>query len=175
MTNQYPMLPRLIVVAALLALIGCGDRKAATQDGQPATSHPEPAASTASSPAQVIIRYYEAINARDYDSAYALWGQSGKASGQSRSEFAAGFGQTANVSVTVGDSVRIEGAAGSQYATVPVVVDAVLRDGAKQHFEGNYIVRRSMVDGATAEQRRWRIYSASLSDRPSRTLPPSVN
>ena len=59
----------------------------------------------------------------------------------------------------------MEGAAGSQYATVPVVVDATLRNGTRQHFEGNYTLRRTMVDGATPEQRRWHIYSGDLKPR----------
>jgi hypothetical protein len=117
---------------------------------------------TSTTPARVVRNYYEAIQARDYDAAYSLWGQSGQASGKTRTAFAAGFAQTAEVHATVSDSVQMEGAAGSQYATVPVVVDGVLRSGAKQHFEGTYTLRRTMVDGATPEQRRWHIYSADL-------------
>jgi hypothetical protein len=115
--------------------------------------------------ADVIRRYYAAIANGDFDAAYSLWGDDGRASGQSRSEFAAGFAQTERVRVTVGDDIALEGAAGSQYATVPVTVDAVLRDGRRQHFEGTYTLRRSMVDGARAEQRRWRIYEADLRER----------
>ena len=115
-----------------------------------------------STPAGVVRRYYAALQSHDYDAAYAFWRDGGKASGQSRAEFAKGFAQTASVRVSVGDDVRVEGAAGSQYATVPVTVDAVLRDGRRQHFEGTYTLRRAMVDGATAEQRRWGIYRAEL-------------
>lgn len=114
------------------------------------------------SPADVVRRYYQAIAAKNYDDAYALWSNRGKASGQSAREFARGFAQTARVHVTVTDSVRLEGAAGSQYATVPVFVDAVQNDDRTQHFSGTYTLRRSMVDGATAEQRQWRIESADL-------------
>jgi hypothetical protein len=31
-----------------------------------------------------------------------------------------------------------------------------------QHFTGRYTLRRVVVDGATAEQRRWHFYSAEL-------------
>jgi hypothetical protein len=117
---------------------------------------------TAARPADLVRRYYDQIERGRYDAAYALWEDFGKASHQTRAGFAAGFAQTAKVSVTIGDSVRIEAAAGSQYATVPVIVDAVLRDGARQHFEGSYTLRRAMVVGATLEQRRWHIYSAAL-------------
>ncbi len=113
-------------------------------------------------PADVVRRYYQAIAAKNYDDAYVLWSNRGRASGQSSRQFARGFAQTARVHVTVTDSVRLEGAAGSQYATVPVVVDAVQNDDRTQHFSGTYTLRRSMVDGATAEQRQWRIESADL-------------
>jgi hypothetical protein len=42
------------------------------------------------------------------------------------------------------------------------VVEAITTTGAKQRFEGSYTLRRSVVDGATPEQRAWRIYRASL-------------
>jgi hypothetical protein len=118
-----------------------------------------------SQPADVVRRYYAAIDARDFAAAYALWEQDGRASGQSFQEFAGGFDKTAHVHATIGDSVAVEGAAGSQYATVPVTVDATLRQGGEQHFTGTYTVRRAMVDGATPEQRRWHIYSAALRER----------
>lgn len=110
----------------------------------------------------MVRRYYDEIEKRHYDDAYALWELSGKASRQTRAEFAAGFSQTAHVTAAVGDNTRMEGAAGSQYATVPVVVDAVLGNGTRQHFEGSYTLRRAIADGATPEQRRWHIYSANL-------------
>ena len=113
-------------------------------------------------PAAIIRHYYSAIQARKYAEAYALWSNFGRASGKTAAQFAAGFGSTTDVHVTVDDSVQIEGAAGSQYATVPVVVDATLRSGQRQHFVGDYVLRRAMVDGATAEQRKWRIETAHL-------------
>jgi hypothetical protein len=122
-------------------------------------------ADAAARPADVVRRYYDAIRRHQYDSAYALWGQSGKASGRSAAQFANGFAETTQTNATIGDSVRVEGAAGSQYATVPVTVDAVLRNGTRQHFVGTYTVRRAMADGATPEQRRWHIYSAHLEQR----------
>ena len=127
------------------------------------SAHAAPASALA--PADVVRDYYAAIRAGHYDSAYVLWEGKGKASGQTRAEFASGFARTTEVRASIGDSIHIEGAAGSQYATVPVVVDAVLRGGQRQHFEGSYTLRRTLVDGASAEQRRWHIYSAQLRAR----------
>jgi len=123
------------------------------------------AAPVDSTPVAVVRSYYAAINSRHYDVAYSLWGQGGRASRQSRAQFAAGFANTAGVRVTCSDSVAIEGAAGSQYATIPVTVEATLRDGGRQHFVGTYVLRRAMVTGADEADRRWHIYSAHLTAR----------
>lgn len=113
--------------------------------------------------ADVIRRYYAAIGAKDYRRAYELWSDGGAASGQSLEEFAAGFARTARTEATVGEPGRIEGAAGSRYIEVPVIIRAETDAGAEQRFEGTYVLRRSVVDGATAEQRSWRIHSADIS------------
>jgi hypothetical protein len=163
-----------LLVCGLLAIAGCADRTARNAESGDstagvATSAPDVkdkiASDTSLTPAQLIRRYYAAIQSGKYDSAYSLWGASGQASGHTRDSFAAGFAKTRDVRAVVSDSVPLEGAAGSQYATVPVVVDATLRDGTRQHFEGSYTLRRTMVDGATPEQRRWHIYSADLKAR----------
>jgi len=45
---------------------------------------------------------------------------------------------------------------------VPVTLDATQRDGSTHHYAGSFTLRRAVVDGATDEQRAWRIASASL-------------
>lgn len=110
----------------------------------------------------VIRRYYAAIDAGDYRRAYALWSGAGAASGQTFEEFAAGFAGTARSEAAIGTPGRIEGAAGSRFIEVPVTIRAVTDAGAVQRFEGRYVLRRSVVDGASAEQRHWRIHSADI-------------
>jgi hypothetical protein len=56
----------------------------------------------------------------------------------------------------------MEAAAGSRFIQVPVTIEATTRDGGTQRYSGTYTLRRAMVDGATPEQRAWRIASASL-------------
>jgi hypothetical protein len=58
--------------------------------------------------------------------------------------------------------VRVEGAAGSRFVEVPVGVEATTRDGKVRRYVGAYTMQRSVVDGATPEQRAWRIASADL-------------
>jgi hypothetical protein len=164
------MKPITAALAIILVQLGC--RSNEPKAAEPAThetvdapiiSPSEPESS--SGPASVIRRYYGLIDSGDLRSAYALWARGGEASGKSFDDFAAGFAETSEARVTVGDSIRIEGAAGSQYATIPVSVDATLKSGEPQHFEGTYTLRRSMVDGATPEQRTWHIESAELRKR----------
>ncbi|WP_230483932.1 hypothetical protein [Sphingomonas sp. Leaf21] len=112
--------------------------------------------------AAVVRRYYSAINAHDYSTAWTQWGPDGRP-GQRYANFQKGFADTRATSVTIGPMAPSEGAAGSIYATVPVTVDAQLDDGRRQRFVGQYVVRRvNDVPGASAEQLRWHIDSATL-------------
>lgn len=113
----------------------------------------------------VIHEYYNAINARDYKKAYELWSGNGEASKQTFEQFRDGFANTASVEIdTSGEPGDLEGAAGSQYVTIPLLIKAKTKDGKDQKFWGQYVLRRSMVDGATPEQRMWRIYSAEFKE-----------
>lgn len=110
----------------------------------------------------VVRAYYDAINGGSYGRAYALWSDGGKASGQSPQQFADGFDDTAEVSVEVMSPGRIEPAAGSRYIEVPVALAATRDDGSIHRYVGAYTLRRAVVDGASAEQRAWRIASADI-------------
>ena len=110
----------------------------------------------------VVRAYYDAINGGSFGRAYALWSDGGKASGQSPQQFADGFDDTAEVSVEVMTPGRIDPAAGSRYIEVPVALAATRDDGSIHRYVGAYTLRRAVVDGATAEQRAWRIASADI-------------
>jgi hypothetical protein len=117
---------------------------------------------TSADAVSVVRDYYTAINARDYGRAHALWSGNGSASGQSPQQFAAGFAQTQSVSVEVGAPGREDAGAGQRYLEVPVSVRATQADGSVRRYAGSYVLQRTVVDGATAEQRSWRIRSADL-------------
>jgi hypothetical protein len=113
--------------------------------------------------AVAIVRdYYAAIAAGDFARAYGLWSDGGRSSGQTPEQFAAGFADTASVEVQPGEPGDIEAAAGSRYVEIPVSVSATQRDGGVRKYIGSYVLRRAVVDGASAEQRAWRIGSAEL-------------
>lgn len=148
-----------------------GERTAAGRDtGSEASDTPGgvTAPLTPADPAQgaaaadVVRAYYAAIDARDFVRAHALWEGNGAASGQTLAAFRAGFAETADVRAEVGVPGGVEAAAGSRYVVVPVTIHATTTEGTTQRFEGTYTLRRSVVDGASASQRRWRIYTADL-------------
>jgi hypothetical protein len=117
---------------------------------------------TAEDAVAVVRDYYGAINSGDFGRAYALWSDGGNASGQSPQQFAAGFADTTGISVEMQPPGNVRAAAGSRYVEVPVAVVATQRDGSQRRFVGAYTLRRSVADGATPEQRAWRIGSADI-------------
>ena len=134
--------------------------------GEPNPSAPSPAGS-AIEPApgdevKLVRDYYAAINARDYASAYRLWSENGAASHQTAQQFANGFADTTQVRVQVGDPGDEDAGAGQRYIEIPVTVTATHADGSQHRYIGSYVLHRTVVDGASAEQRAWRINSAKL-------------
>lgn len=117
---------------------------------------------TAEDAVAVIRNYYDAINGGDFDRAYVLWSDSGRASGKTPQQFAAGFVDTTGVAVEMQAPGNIDAAAGSRYVEVPVTITSTHRDGSQHRFAGKYVLRRAVVDGATPEQQQWRIASADL-------------
>jgi hypothetical protein len=163
------MTMRVTVSALLLAgaVLACSPRteRAAPSDSAsvaPADTVRRPVAPDSTDPVRVLSRYYEAINRREYRSAYLLWGDSGRASGKSFEAFQAGYSDTDSVGVVIGEPGRVEGAAGSRFVEVPVTIRAWTGSGTEQHFAGSYVLRRTVVDGATDAQRQWHIYSAEI-------------
>ena len=111
-------------------------------------------------PLATLASYYEAINARDYRSAYGFW----DSPSQSFEQFTRGFADTNRVRLLVDPSTRVEGAAGSVYADVRAIVIATMRNGNERVFAGCYVIRRSNV-----EDRGWKIYRGDLYPVPSNT------
>lgn len=128
-----------------------------------ALAAPTPAGEPSPEDAVAVVRdYYAAINAHRYERAYALWSDGGRASGQDAQQFANGFAQTAGVSVELAPPGRVDAGAGQRHIEVPVSITATQRDGSQRRFVGAYTLRRAVVDGASAEQRAWRIASADI-------------
>lgn len=130
--------------------------EAAPPDGSmPAEPNPQDAVA-------VVRDYYAAINRRDFARAHALWGDGGRASGQTLQQFADGFADTTGVSVEILAPGEVDAGAGQRHIEVPVALTATHADGRQQRFVGAYTLSRTVVDGATTEQRAWHIASADL-------------
>lgn len=110
----------------------------------------------------VVLAYYAAINAHDYQRAYAAWGSDGPPGRPTVRTFASGFAHTDSVHVVLGTPGRIEGAAGSRYVTIPIRMRAFEHGTGPREYAGSYTVRRSVVPGIDEADRRWHLYSASL-------------
>lgn len=119
-----------------------------------------PPADGADAAASVLRDYFELVAAGRHADARALWAPG--TTGETLEPLVEGDTGAGSISATVGTPGRIEGAAGSRYVSIPVSLEVVGHDGSVQHAEGSYVLRRSVVDGATPEQRRWRIHSADL-------------
>lgn len=176
--------PVAAVVLGLL-LAGCGgdnraepERNAAEAAAVPAppTAAPAPAATdtpavaevpehgTAAAARALVQRYYARIASGDYATARGLWRQNGEGSGMDPQAFARSFAHYARYRATVGEPGRIDAGAGQRYVTVPVEVQETPADGgAAIRQQGKVTLHRSGdIDGATAEQRAWRIERIDL-------------
>lgn len=119
------------------------------------------APSAAQDPVQLIRNYYRWINQKKYAGAFAIWEmqEDGRAAnGQTFAKFKSGFSDTAAVSVEIGEPGDIEGAAGSNYIEIPVVISAINTSGKLQKFAGTYTMRSSNM----ADDHSWYIYSAKV-------------
>lgn len=168
--------PQHVVGAAfslLLGLAGQADARPARRAEAPLLAGPEqktanlchgPSLANAGIAAAETLRcYYRALKARDFATAYKQWADDGSASGKSFAEFSKGFADTVSTAVMLGTPGPPEGAAGSTFITIPVTVNATLKNGTRQRFTGTYSLRRvNDVPGATADQLSWRIRSAQL-------------
>ncbi len=128
----------------------------------PADGAQAPAEPTPQDAAAVIGDYYAAIDSGSYARAYALWSDDGRASRQTPQQFAGGFADTAHVVATLGTPTGEDAGAGQRYIQVPVAITATRKDGSVHRYDGTYTLHRTVVDGATDEQRAWRIASADL-------------
>ncbi|WP_404368362.1 hypothetical protein AB5I39_14605 [Sphingomonas sp. MMS24-J45] len=116
--------------------------------------------------ANVVQSYYALIEAGKYRQAYALRDDGGTGTAAA---FAADFARYSEYHANVGAPGAIDAGAGQRNVTVPVQVYARLKQGGAPAYQiGSVTLHRTEVDGATAEQRRWRIRDITLHAAPKR-------
>lgn len=141
----------------------------------PSTATPTAAASTLPAaaavplsddapPEAVVRRYGEAIAARRYGEARALWADDGRASGMSPAAFAARFDRYARFDLHVGAPRDPDAGAGQRYVTIPVEVTGTLRTGAPFRLQGSLVLHKvaDEIDGDQPHMHAWRIRSGEL-------------
>lgn len=96
------------------------------------------------SPINLLQSYYAAINAHQFARAYTYWNNLGQASGQSFAEFQVVSALTGQGAITLG-TPQGEGAAGSVYIYVPIVIVATEKDNGVRSYCGFYTLRRQNV------------------------------
>ena len=153
---------RSLVLLPLL-LTSCGEVPATNEAAPPppvvVTPHATPTATSfapdsAEAAADVVRRYHAAITARRYEEADALREPEGDAAP------AANFARYATWAAEVGTPGRIDSGAGQRYITVPFTVVAARSGGGDERLVGSAVLHHvADIDGATPEQRRWRIRS----------------
>ena len=176
---------KTIVMIALLALAGCRQPAPQANAPAPAQSLPPteaPAAPTApatptapnglpddrtpleepSGPidpksaeaaGQVVQHYAALIEQRRFAEAEKYWSDAAAAR-----EMTEELKVYSEAHMQIGKPFDMEGAAGSSYISVPVVLDGKLESHAIRHGTGTAILRRvNDVPGSTEAQRRWRI------------------
>jgi len=138
-------------------------RQAATETPSSSTSataatETPPSSTSAKAAADVLKAYYRALEAGRYEAAWRLRWESDVGDA---SDFAAHFADYAEYHATVGNPGPLQGAAGSSYVEVPVQLYGRKKNGESFGSAGTVTLRRvNDVPGATAAQRRWRIYTS---------------
>ena len=91
-----------------------------------------------STPAALMLSYFNAINRHEYLRAYSYYAN--YASLGTLDQFSSGYSDTQAVSVVIGE-ISSDGAAGSIYFTVPMVLNATTTTGSQQKFSACYVLR----------------------------------
>jgi hypothetical protein len=158
---------RHILPVAVLLLAACGrdseaPRQAQQRDNsaQPPMPELQPPVATeqdreqSGDAAAALGRYYAAIEAGDYDSAWAM--RSGEAGDEARRRFADNFKAYQSYQADVGTPSEPVEAGGWAYVEVPVMIRGTFRGGKPFASAGSVTVRRATsADG----ERGWRVYT----------------
>jgi hypothetical protein len=118
--------------------------------------------------AKVVQTYYALLGAGNYERAWAMWENPDMSIGA----FEQSFRNYLDYRAQVGTPGRIDAGAGQRSVTVPVVVYGRLRDNRPFRMQGSIVLHRTVADGASDAQRRWRIRASDVQPRPDAQLTP---
>ncbi len=151
--------------------------QSATADGversAPVVATPAPAAAAPAlladdaPPEAVARRYGEALAARRYDAAWALWDAAGASAGMSRAALAAQFEPYTKLRVAVGTPFDADAGAGQRYVSVLVTFTGSMRDGAPLRRTATLVLHKAAdgIDSDEPHAHAWRIRSSEWQDK----------
>lgn len=139
-------------------------------DDRTPVSEASPTPDSAQGAANVAQTYYALLGAQKFGEARALWRPGSAAAGRDLAAFTASFDRYSEYHANIGKPGRIDSGAGQRFVTVPVQVYARLKaDRSPSYALGTMTLHRAAdVDGATADQRMWKIESVTLKPVASR-------
>jgi hypothetical protein len=173
---------KALSLIALLSLAGCQQQASQANAPEPSKALPQPAAPTAptaptapnglpddrtpldeptgpidpksaEAAGQVVQHYAALIEQKRFAEAEKYWGDAGAADKMTEE-----LEVYSEAHMQIGKPFDMEGAAGSSYISVPVVLDGKLESHAIRHETGTVILRRvNDVPGSSEAQRRWHI------------------
>lgn len=118
--------------------------------------------------ANVVQTYYALIGEGKYRDAFSLRDSSAPGP-KTAAAFAADFARYSEYHANVGGPSAVDAGAGQRYVTVPVQIYARLKQSKAPVYQlGSVTLHRTGVDGASAEQRSWRIRTITLNAAPKR-------
>jgi hypothetical protein len=121
---------------------------------------PTEAAADVKDALSALNAYYGALDSGEFAKAFTYWSDEGSATGQSFADFVKGFDKTESTTAQFGQP-QLQAAAGSAYATVPVVIISKQQDGTQKAFCGTYALRR--LDAPPFDVLGWSIDKADVS------------
>ena len=122
----------------------------------------EPYYEDRTSPTSLLASHYNAVNRQEYARAWAHWESPPNPSYE---DFVQGFADTASVLLAVRPPTWFEGAAGSTYTRVPVLLSARHVDDSRHNFLGCFVTRRSNI-GRPGVDQEWSLYEATVQPSP---------
>ena len=168
---RTPLAP-LVSAVALLAACDAERRPAASPETATAAVAYDSLGRRPEDAAVTVRSYLAALTQRDYSRAASLWDDGATDGAGDSAAFQRAHGDTAIARFEVGAPGPVEDAAGSRYITVPVTVHGSTPQRPPLLLHGLVTLRRSLADGASEPQRRWRISRIEWSTSGKPAQPP---
>jgi hypothetical protein len=110
----------------------------------------------------LLASYYNAINRREYTRAWGYWENPPN---HSYEDFVQGFADTDSVHLALHPPIWFEGAAGSAYTSIPLMLIATHMDGSLHNYVGCFTLRRPNM-GDPSVEKTWSLFDATVHPTP---------